>query len=51
MNGGVLDNLPAIVVHELITKGGDINGKGQNEDGGDSLPGREAGIVGGSVRN
>jgi hypothetical protein len=51
MNGGILHNLPAIVVYELITKGGDINGKGQNEDNADSLPGRWAGSVGGGGQN
>jgi len=51
MNGGILHNLPAIVVYELITKGGDINGKGQDEDNGDSLPGRWAASVGGGGKN
>ena len=51
MNSRVFHNLPAVVVHELVTEGGNINGKGQDEDSGNSLPGREAVSVGGSVWN
>jgi hypothetical protein len=51
MNGGILHNLPAIVVHELIAKRWDINGKRQEENKGDSLPGRWAGSVGGGGQN
>ncbi len=51
MNGRVLYNLPAVVVHELVAEGGNINGKGQDEDSGNSLPGRGGGSVGGCVWN
>lgn len=51
MNGRVLYNLPAVVMHELVAEGGNINGKGQDEDSGNSLPGREGGSVGGGVWN
>jgi hypothetical protein len=51
MNGRVLDNLPAVVVHELVPEGRNINGKGQDEDSGNSFPGRGAGSVGGGVWN
>jgi hypothetical protein len=51
MNGWVLYNLPAVVMHELVREGGNINGKGQEEDGANSSPGRGAGSVAGGVWN
>ena len=51
MNGRVLYNLPAVIVHELVTEGGCINGKGQEEDNGNSLPGGGAESVGGGMWN
>jgi hypothetical protein len=46
MDCGIIENLPTIVVHKLVAKGGDINRKRQGENNGDALPGRKAGSRG-----
>jgi hypothetical protein len=38
MDGGILNNLPAIIMHELVAKRGNIDGKRQGENNGDSPP-------------
>jgi hypothetical protein len=46
MDGGIIENLPTIVIHKLIAKGGGINREGQGENNDDPLPGRKAGSKG-----
>ena len=46
MNRGILHDLPAIVVYELVAKRGDINRKRQGEDNGDPPPRRKTGSGG-----
>jgi hypothetical protein len=46
MNRGILHDLPAIVVYELVAKRGDINRKRQGEDRSDPPPRRKTGSGG-----
>jgi len=43
MNRGILHDLPAIVVYELVAKRGNINRKGQGEDNDNPPPRRKMG--------
>jgi hypothetical protein len=46
MNGGVLHDLTAIVVDELVTKSGNINRERKDENCGNSPPRQTAGRTG-----